>query len=68
MGAMLFARSATASTGWRNTSSGPQPEPVILGLVLDQPPPGAVTRGVPKAVCCQQQAATLSQPSCLLAA
>jgi hypothetical protein len=31
MGAMLFARSATSSTGWREASNEPQPEPLILG-------------------------------------
>jgi hypothetical protein len=40
MGAMLFARSATASTARRNADSEPQPQPVILGLVPDQPAPG----------------------------
>jgi hypothetical protein len=65
MGAMLLARSATASTGWRNASSEPQPEPLILGLVPDQPAPGAVTDRVHKAFYCRRQAAELSQPSCL---
>ena len=65
MGAMLLARSATASTGWRNASSEPQPEPLILGLVPDQPAPGAVTDRVHKAIYCRRQAAELSQPGCL---
>ena len=43
MGAMLLARSASTSTGRRNVSSEPQPEPLILGLVPDQPAPGAIT-------------------------
>jgi len=62
---MLLARSATASTGWRNASSEPQPEPLILGLVPDQPAPGAVTDRVHKAIYCRRQAAELSQPGCL---
>ena len=65
MGAMLLARSATASTGWRNASSGPQPGPLILGLVPDQPAPGAVTDRIHKAIYCRRQAAELSQPGCL---
>lgn len=62
MGAMLLARSATASTGRRSASSEPQPEPLIPGLVPDQPAPGAVTDRVHKAIYCRQQAAELSQP------
>ena len=65
MGAMLLARSATASTGRRNASSGPQPGPLILGLVPDQPAPGAVTDRIHKAIYCRRQAAELSQPGCL---
>ena len=68
MGAMLLARSATASTGRRNASTEPQPEPLILGLVPDQPAPGAVTDRVHKAIYCRRQAAELSQPSCLTGA
>ena len=62
MGAMLLARSATASTDRRNASSERQPEPLILGLVPDQPADGAVTDRVNKAIYCQRQAAELSQP------
>lgn len=62
MGAMLLVRSATASTGRRNGSSEPQPEPLILGLVPDQPASVAVTDRVHKAIYCRQQAAELSQP------
>ena len=60
MGAMLLARSATASTGQRNASSEPQPEPLIHGLVPDQPTPGAVTDRVHKAIYCRQQARSLA--------
>ena len=66
MGAMLLARSATASTGRRNASSEPQPEPLILGLVPDQPAPGAVTDRVHNAIYCRRQAAELSEPGCLM--
>jgi hypothetical protein len=62
MGAMLLARSATASTARRNADSEPQPEPVILGLVPDQPAPGAITDRVHKAIYCRRQAAEFSQP------
>jgi hypothetical protein len=68
MGAMLLARSATASTGRRNASSEPQPEPLILGLVPDQPAPGAVTDRVYKAIYCRRQAGELSQPGGLTGA
>lgn len=62
MGAMLLARSATASTGRRNAGSEPQPEPLILGLVPDQPAPGAITDRVHKAIYCRRLAAEFSQP------
>ena len=65
MGAMLVARSATASTGRRNASSEPEPEPLIPGLVPDQQAPGAVTDHVHKAIYCRQQPAEFSQPGCL---
>jgi hypothetical protein len=59
MGAMLFARSATASTGWREDSSEPQPGPLIFGFRPDQPAPvPQLTRT--KAIYCQQRAAELS--------
>jgi hypothetical protein len=49
MGAMLFARSATASTGWREASRERQPEPQILGLAPGQPAPASdhAWRGCP---------------------
>jgi hypothetical protein len=60
MGATLLARSATSSTGRRKATSEPQPEPLILGLVPDQPAPGAATDRVHNAIYHRQQAAELS--------
>ncbi len=57
MGAMLLARFATASTGRRKAASHPQPEPLILViLVSDQPAPGAATDRVRKVIYRRQQA------------
>jgi hypothetical protein len=63
MGAMLLARSATASTGRRNAGSEPQPEPLILGLVPDQPAPGARSCGAISAMLSR----TARRPSAFLA-
>jgi hypothetical protein len=68
MGAMLLARSATASTGRRKATSQSQPEPLIPSLVPDQPAPSAAADRVHKAIYRRQQAAELSQPGCLTGA
>ena len=65
MGAMLLARSATSSTGRPKATSQPQPGLLILGLVPDQPAPGAATDRVHKAIYRLPPAAELSQPGCL---
>ena len=62
MSAMRLARSATASTGRRNASSELQPEPLILGLVPDQPAPGAVTDRVHKAIYCRGRPLSCHSP------